>query len=363
MATESNFIKRIGNWISENWKYILILIVAFIFIALGAYLKAPEEIKKLIENFNFTPLIGSVLFYIGQIILVTMVLKFFLGMKPFKDAIYNIFKEIFITKDVINQCNSEEIYKIIQRISSNHNHIEFSDLSNKFKSINALKDEWKKSDTNKHIYRESFFTTTIYDNGQVILNRRIECEMMESGEFTMKHYFIPFDEDLNIEPYKNDTDLDRWNKKSFKKITEGLEDQDLQISVDVSNNHSDDKDWILFTFNCPHIDKGKKFIIEFSISDKIPKEHFNDKLRIENYFESKYQKPHGVRHIKFQIETYKGKMFFPYIPYIKIVNGEQEDKKLVKSIKNIYYTSWNWDLYYSENRESIIRLGINENEK
>ena len=107
MATESNFIKRIGNWISENWKYILILIVAFIFIALGAYLKAPEEIKKLIENFNFTPLIGSVLFYIGQIILVTMVLKFFLGMKPFKDAIYNIFKEIFITKDVINQCNSE----------------------------------------------------------------------------------------------------------------------------------------------------------------------------------------------------------------------------------------------------------------
>jgi len=358
-----NILQNMGKWISDNWKYLMILTGALFLVALGAYLKAPKEIKELIESFSFTPLIGNIVYYIGQMIVVTMILKFFLGMKPFKDAIYNIFKEIFITKDVIDQCNSEEIYTIIQRISNNHNHIEFNDLSNKFKSVNALRDEWRNDSTNKHIYRESFFTTTIYENGQVILNRRIECEMIEDGEFIMKHYFIPFDQDLNIEPYKNDTNLDRWNQKSFKKITEGLEDQDLQIAVDVSADNEDGKDWILFTFTCSHISKGKKFIIEFSISDKILGEDFNDKDRLEDYFKSTYKKPHGVRHIKFQVETYKGRTFFPYVPYIKIQNSQQEDKKLVKSIKNIYYTSWSWDLYFSENKESIIKLGIDENEE
>jgi len=350
---------NIGKWIGENKNYLWILVVASVMLLVGAYLKAPEVIKGYIQNLNFSPLAGSILFYLGQLIIITLILKFFLGMKPFKEAIYNIFKEIFLKKEVIEQYNNQEIYKIIQNISKLNDHIMFQDLSEKYESVNMLRDNWREevNSTNKHIYVESHFTTTIYENGQVILNRRIECEMMEDGEFVMKHYFIPFDEDLNVDNYSNDTALDRWNKKSFKKMTDGLENQDRQIGVKISNAHEKEKDWILFEFNCSRIPKGKKFTIEFSISDKIPEDSFNDKERLEDYFKSVYAKPHAVRHIKFQVETYKGSKVFPYIPFVRI----GKDKIHTESRRNIYYTSWSWDIYYSKYQNETIQLGIDKN--
>lgn len=355
-----NSIKKWG------WYIFLVLFAIGLYI-FAIYLKLPEESLSNVFQYLINDKVGKeITIYftmsLAQLLFVIVFVKVLLAQRAFLEAIYEHFKTIFIEKSVIPFYNQEELTNIVKEVDKVHPGISVSYDELRHKSIQALE--------NKLIHKKPYIITnyqntdTIYSKKYEIKHKKIFFKMVKDDDFSYSYFFIPFDKIIKPNDYKiNNTS--RWDNKSFKFFAKGINtpEKEIEIEAEFSIDNDNGKEWIKIKFinksnRYKKLKKGDEFLIEFSISSPIDLSNTAEAIqRRKEYFTTNYSIPCAVRSVKFQIETYSDEKL-DFEPVIKINNSPNR----VEPIENIYYKTWYWEFYYSENIEKKINISIEKNQ-
>lgn len=348
----------------------VIPILALLFYIVGFFLLNYDIFNPLVDKYTElsselkSKLWGSFIFQISSLVLTVSILKYLLGMNHFKNAIKNVFIEIFSEHSFLKNLDKPLLLKIANNIEISNNDITFIDKTSDNESVSKLKkyfDTDKNLNKNKnYIVEESIYSTTLMANGIEIMHRKLKCKIINEGKFEFQYTFnAPNDEELNYNKYLKNTNSDRFNETSYKSMLKSSNSEDgLTINESFSMKKEKDIDFIQIIFSKEFTIINEIIEIEFSISHKFD---LIDSEKIKDYYHSSYTYPHAVRHIKFQLEKYNN--CFDKIPSISPIlysNDDNNKKKIIKGnyTESLYYKTYLWEIYYSQNSCTTVSINV-----
>lgn len=343
------------------------IIIGVIFYIIGFLLMNNKEIFPYLNELMNMPneikysLLGKFIFQISGLVLTVIILKYLLGMHHFKDAIKNVFMEIFSKYDFLKGIDKDSLLKIANNISAANNDISFIDKTKDNESIEKLKEHFRtNSELNKdknYIVSESSYKTTLLSNGIEIMHRKIKCRIIQEGKFSFIFKFTAPDdnEKLNLEDYTNARGKDRFNETSYNSLLKSSNHNDgFKLEESFSLSELESEKCIEINFSKIYTKINEEIEIEFSISHKF---NLTSHEEIENYYCSTYARPHAVRYVSFQQEKYDNKK--NTLPNITPIICDEKDKIIIgKYTESIYYSSYTWEIFYSQNQSNKISFKI-----
>lgn len=360
-----------------------------------AYTSLPDEVK--------IKLWGEFFFQSASLLLTIFVLKFLLGMEPFKNAIKDVFSEIFEDHKFLKSVDKESLLKIAKNITLANKDIDFIDSNKKEDMIRIAKKHFEnlekesllkvaeniqsinhdilfinKSEDNESVEKlekyleenkevnkdknyivvKSDYNTTLFSNGIEIMHRKIKCKIQEEGMFKFEYLFTPPDKSKTVDHtlYLNTKEEDRFTNRSYNSmLNSSITNDGLKIKEELSTGRIEEEDAISIIFTKKHTLVGETIDIEFSISHPFELIEEED---IKNYYNSTYAYPHAVRNIIFQIEKYKeqpSKIIPNASPVLYANNGKHIKANYSESI---YYRTYAWEVFYSKNDSEKIEISI-----
>ena len=405
-----SLIKNKGRKLKKTvWLNIGIIIGAIIYL-IGFMMINHELWNPLSQAYDSLPeatrtkFWGEFLFQTSSLLLTIFVLKFLLGMEPFKDAIKDIFSEIFseqkflegfdkeslrkIAKNIhlanrdidfidkhknkefidktehyFRNFDKDELSKIAKNIHLANNDIEFIDKTKDNESVVKLEkyfntDEMANNNKN-YLVLESNYSTTLYASGIEIMHRRIKCKIIKEGKFEFEYLFTAPDNSnsLDFTTYENTSENDRFKEVSYNSILKSsIRDDGFQLKDQLSNGKIDEDDAVSILFSKIHTEVNEVLDIEFSISHPFK---LTDEKDIEDYYNSTYSNPHAIRNITFQVEKYHNKDQVENIPDISPILYSAPNKLIKGNYKeSIYYKTYYWEIYYSQDECEKVSIKI-----
>lgn len=364
-----SFYDKINYFIQRNFRMNLKIGIAigFVFYIIGFFLMNNKEITPYLNELMSMPneikfgLLGKLIFQISGLVLTVIILKYLLGMHHFKDAIKNVFMEIFSEYEFLKGIDKDSLLKIANNITSANNDIEFNDKTRDNESIEKLKNHFSTNiDSNKeknYLVSESIYKTTLLSNGIEIMYRKIKCKIIKEGKFCFTYMFTAPDdnEKLNLQEYLDARGKDRFKETSYNSLLKSSKHNDgFKVEEDFKSSKLEGYNCIEINFTKIHTEIGEEIEIEFSISHPFK---LTTHEEIEEYYNSTYTYPHAVRHICFQQEKYnnENQVIQNITPVLydkdeKIIKGKYEE--------SIYYKIYSWEVFYSQNKSDKIHLKI-----
>lgn len=362
------FYDKINNFIQRNFKMNLRngIILGFLFYIIGFLLMNNNEIMPYLNELKNMPseiifaILGKFIFQISGLILTVIILKYLLGMHHFKDAIKNVFMEIFSQYDFLKGIDKDSLLKIANNISAANNDISFIDKTKDNESIEKLKNHFHTNNLNtdkNYIVSESSYKTTLLSNGIEIMYRKIKCRIIKEGKFSFIFKFTAPDDNkkLNLEDYTNARGKDRFNETSYNSLLKSSNHNDgFKLEEFFSLSELGDEKCIEINFSKIYTKINEEIEIEFSISHPFK---LSTHEEIENYYCSTYARPHAVRYFSFQQERYANTN--KTIPDITPIIYDENDNIIIgKYEESIYYSSYTWEIFYSQNQSNKISFKI-----
>jgi len=360
-----------------------------------AYSSLPDETK--------TKFWGELFFQSTSLLLTIFILKFLLGMEPFKNAIKDIFSEIFSeqkflvgfdkeslrkiaknihlanndldfidkrknlefvekTQQYFTSFNKDLLLKVAKNIHITNNDIQFIDKTQDNESVIKLQKYFNNNEeANKeknYLITESKYSTTLLVSGIEIMHRKIKCKVIKEGKFKLEYFFTSPDNtiDLDCSLYENTFDNDRFNEISYNRILKSsIPDDGFKLKDNLSNGMIKDDKAVLICFTKLHTVAGEMLDIEFSISHPFKLKEEKD---IEEYYNTTYGYPHARRNIIFQIEKYNHEKM-DNIPDIAPVLYSDADNLIQGNYQeSIYYKTYSWEIYYSEEECEKVSIKV-----
>lgn len=341
--------------------------IGIAFYIIGFLLMNYKEITPYLNELAIMPdeikfgLLGKFIFQISGLVLTVIILKYLLGMHHFKDAIKNVFMEIFSKYDFLKGIDKDSLLKIAKNISSANNDIMFIDKTKDNESLEKLKNHFSNnSELNKdknYLVSESSYKTTILSNGIEIMHRKIICKIIKEGKFCFNFKFTAPDntKKINLEEYINARGKDRFNETSYNSLLKSSNYNDgFKLEENFKLSELDGEPCIEIQFTKIYTKIDEVIEIEFSISHPFK---LKTNEEIEDYYCSTYSRPHAIRYISFQQEKYDNKDGI--IQNINPIVYDENDKIIIgKYGESIYYTFYNWEIFYSQNQSNKISFKI-----
>lgn len=360
-----------GNIITfiRRWKW-PILWVGF-FSILWVLSKSIEE-RETIGSLPWIDIFAYLLRTFSELIIFVILMKIIFATNAVVNSMGEIFSRVLFRREFLKTLDKTQLKKIVNDLTLAEPDFEVIDNGQKNQAILIAKKKWeekKDSEKKPYIYLESDTNTTLYENGQVIIYKRFKVLMMETSKFTTYHGYIPYDkkisssDKLEKEEYFINRPGNRWNGKSYKYRVYGRDITPFEPEVSIrktkklnDNDVESDTSYIHFdVVSSELIEKGKIFIIEYSIGDKISleRDEYNIKRR-EEYFTEAYTGrsiPTAVRNITFQLESYHDYDTHK-LNYVPIIEYEKGDPiSFGPCSETIYYRKWTHTKYIDESKK------------
>ena len=349
----------------KRWKSsILILLILFVVWFFLTYYIFYEEYSLLLTSEVIAKIVRSFI----ELVVFLILVKIIMASNTVLNSLDSLFKKNLFSKKFSKNINHEHLIKIAKDIHLADSSILFNDKIKKVEAFNTLEEEWinNPNPEKPFIILESWYTDTLYDNGQFIMHKKYHLKMMERNFFDMDYDYIPFDKEINKDIAKEEYYINRpgkrWHEKSFKHRINGERKSSLKMKSISKNKEK----WIRFSIKTKlKIDKGEEFFFEFSIADKVELSSTKEfKERRNKFFSTNFSNiAHGIRNLTFQIESYNNtNNLNTKIPFEPVLFVDEDEPINIKKIEEetIYYQKWIWTIIKTNKIPKKIRFELHE---